>query len=46
MALARDEDADEDESRTLATELEERVDEALDGDVASAEEVEDAFLSE
>lgn len=46
MSRARDESEGEDESRGFAAELEERVDEALDGDVADAEDVEDAFLSE
>lgn len=34
-----------DEEDTLADELEERVDEALEGEVADAESVKDAFLS-
>lgn len=37
--------ATDDIDGTLADELEDRVDEALNGDVADADDVEDAFLS-
>lgn len=40
------EETDHREEGTLADELESRIDSALSGDVASADSIEDAFLSE
>jgi len=42
MSLATDDESEE----TLADELEERVDEARDGEVADADDVKEAFLSD